>query len=367
MPVRFLAIFEPLNRALLATRPSLMKQQSKKIFVAGHESLLGAALVREIAARNELTNLIKRTPQQLDLSSQAATRDFLMSERPSQVYLTIGHPGSWSSEVPQDASESLHAELMTGINLIDASYRAGVKRLVLLGSACAYPANAPAPMAEEDLLSGKFNAQTETRSIAVIASLKLCESYNRMFGAQEGISYRCLLSATPFGRGARSMPQAVQTIPTMIGLIHGAKQRGERSVTLPFGERDRQEFLFAEDAARAAMCVMDLDTPAYNRHTQPARSFLNAGYGSDVTHASLAHSLAGIIRYSGNLSFAQTDTGHDRSNRLDSFRLRSMGWRPQLQMEDALAVTYFDFLSSERKQVASFPSPVGPLAKSLAR
>jgi GDP-L-fucose synthase len=324
-----------------------MTKAKEKIFVANHQGLLGAAVVRQITAQtHEHANVITAPPlQPIDLTDQVATRDYLLSEHPTQVCAALGDFAG-AHLLRSDASEQLYTGLISATNLVEASFRAGVKRLLLIGSSSAYPAEAMAPIAEEDLLTGPFSPSNQAPALATIAAIKLCESYNRSFGERQGISYRCLISATPFGPGSAT-PHAESVIHNLMRLISKAKEEEAPSVTLPLQANGRQEFLFADDVARAALFVMNMDNRQYANKTHPAHGFLNAGSGVDTSYKSLVYSLATLIGYPGTLRFQPARPEH-RSRRLDSHRLQSLGWRPQLDLEDALALTYLDFLSRER-------------------
>jgi len=178
--------------------------------------------------------------------------------------------------------------------------------------------------------------------------IRLCESYNRDYGDLCGISYRAMLTATPFGPGCHGKNAAQQVIGTLIARLHEAKEDDLPEVYLPYPSDGRQEFLYADDIAAAALYVMNVDTHLYASVTAPSRGFLNAGYGPDVSFCALAYTLAGIVGYGGKLSFASQPKQSIRSHRLDSHRLQSIGWRPQLDIEDALTLTYFDYVANRK-------------------
>ncbi len=231
---------------------------------------------------------------------------------------------------------------------MEQSLRSGVRRLVVVSTSCVYPQDAPAPLAEEDLLMGRPAPHCEAEALATVALIKLCESYNRDFSGTHGISYRCVVSATPFGPSQQPDARDKGVIGSMIEQMHQAKMLKAAQVSLPFEPDERQEFLYTDDVAAAALYVMDVEDHRYASVTTPSRGFLNAGYGKDVSHQALAHSLADVIGYRGKILFAPPSQEPGRSLLLDSHRLRSLGWRPQLGMEDALALTYFGYHSNRR-------------------
>ena len=330
------------TRASALTTVKAMRKAKDRIFIAYPDSMLSRAIARQIASHMHEYAEVLQCDQTLDLCCPVSTRDFLRREQPTQVYLPLAaHARDMSTtNLP---SNRLHQDLMTGANLVEQSLQAGVKQLLLVGTGCAYPSDTPSPLAEEDLLSGRPASDCETEAIATIALIKLCESYNQDFGSTHGISYRCMLSATPFGPGSPGTTHEQRVIATMIELLHKAKEENAEEVLLPYAPEGRQEFLHADDIAAAALYVMNVDSHRYASVTAPSRSFLNAGYGPDVGYRALAHTVAGIVGYHGRIGFDNAQTAHARSHRLDSHRLQSIGWRPQLDMEDALALTYFDY------------------------
>lgn len=327
-----------------------MSKRQEKILVVSHDSPQGAAIARLLPAQPETAEVLTLAGHQLDLRNQSATRDFLRRERPTQIYMSVGSLTNAVASSPAQSADRLLGDLMAATNLIGEAHRAGVKKLLLIGSSCVYPAQAPCPLAEEDLMCGRSNPQDEPQAIATIAALKLCQSHNWAFGPQDGTSYRCLLSPSVFGPAASDAPVSESLIPTLIRLIYQAKVEQVKSVNLPLASEGRAEWLYADDLAAAALHVMRLGPADYTAATQTPLSCLNAGYGPDTSNQALAHSLAGIIGYRGKLNFSASSGAPAPSRQLDSFRLTSLGWRPQLEIEDALSLTYLDFLAQERRK-----------------
>lgn len=325
-----------------------MRRAKDRIFIAHHDSMLGSAIARQVTRLlYEHADVLTPDAKTLNLCCPSATRDFLLQEQPTQVYLPLTAHDE-SALATSRHSDQIYSTLMAGINLMEQSLRAGVQRLLLVGAGCIYPQDAPAPLAEEDLLTGRPAPAWEAEALATQTLIKLCESYNQDYSTTHGISYRCMLSATPFGPGSPGKMQEQRVIATMIELLHKGKENNASEVLLPYTPEARQEFLYADDVASAALYVMNVDSHRYASVTTPSRGFLNAGYGPDVDYSALAHTLAGIVGYQGRIAFAHQQEVPGRSLRLDSHRLQSIGWRPLLDMEDALALTYFDYLANRK-------------------
>lgn len=330
-----------------------MRRAKDRIFIAHHNSMLGTAIARQVASHMpEYTELVLPQAQALDLRCPSATRDYLLREKPSQVYLPL-LPHAAHGSAHDRPSDQLYNTLMVGTNLVEQSLRAGVQRLMLVGSGCVYPLDAPTPLAEEDLQTGRPAPDCEVEAVATTALIKLCETYNRDYGSSHGVSFRCLLSATPFGPGFTGGTREQRVIACMIELIHKAKEDDSAEVLLPYSSEGRQEFLYADDIAAAALYLMNVDNHRYASVTAPSRAFLNAGYGPDVGYRALAHTVASVVGYRGLITFGASQDAPVRSLRLDSHRLQSIGWRPQLDMEDALALTYFDYLAHRQSMGVS--------------
>lgn len=321
-------------------------KQTEKIFVADHGGLIGTAITKLLIAEGG-AEVVTRTPAQLDLCNQSELRQFLFEEQPTQIYMSVGCVPPEGRREPSRLIE----EATKSANLLGEAHRAGVPRLLLVGCGCVYPVDAPAPHAEEDLLGGKIPAASAGHAMVVMAALKLCESINLARGDSAGSqtdAYRSLITATPFGPGLDGAAPAHKGIGALLQQLHDAKLQGATSTTLPLAEQERQDLLASSDVAAAALHVMRTEAIAFRRVATPTRGFLNVSHDTDMSNGALANTLASIVGYRGKVLFAPDRGQAGRSHRLDSFRLRSLGWRPKLAMEDALALTYLDLLSRER-------------------
>jgi GDP-L-fucose synthase len=270
-----------------------------KIFVAGHRGMVGSAIFRALQQAGQ-NNIVTRTRAELDLTDQAAVRHFFESEKPEVVYLAAARVGGIHANNTYPA-DFIYENLMMEANVIDAAFRNGVKRLLFLGSSCIYPRMAPQPMREDALLTGTLEQTNEPYAIAKIAGIKLCESYNRQYGASHGIDYRSVMPTNLYGPGDNYHPQNSHVIPALIRRFHEAKISEQPSVAIWGSGNPRREFLYVEDMAAACLHVMHLDKSNYDQHTEPMLSHINVGYGSDITISELAHEVARTVGYQGKI------------------------------------------------------------------
>ena len=327
-----------------------MVDQNSLIFVAGHRGMVGAAIVRALlAAGHPAERIVTRSHAELDLTEQAAVRAFFEQVRPDEVYLAAAKVGGIHANNTYPA-EFIYSNLMIEANVIDAAFRAGVRRLLLLGSSCIYPRLAPQPMREDALLTGVLEATNEPYAIAKIAGIKLCESYNRQYEASHGVDYRSVMPTNLYGPGDNYHPDNSHVIPGLIRRFHEAKIRGDAEVAVWGSGTPRREFLFVDDMATACLHVMRLDHGEYARQTQPMLSHINVGYGSDVSIAELARLVADVVGYGGRLVFDSSKPDGAPRKLMDSSRLQAMGWRPTVDLAQGLRLAYQDFLDNTNRQ-----------------
>lgn len=318
---------------------------SEKIFVAGHRGMVGSAIVRQLLDSGvPAERIVTRTHQQLDLTDQAAVREFFNAEKPAQVYLAAAKVGGIHANNTYPA-DFIYVNLMIEANVIDAAFRSGVKRLLFLGSSCIYPKMVEQPMREDALLTGTLEPTNEPYAIAKIAGIKLCESYNRQFGASHGIDYRSVMPTNLYGPGDNYHPENSHVIPALIRRFHEAKCNGLNEVAIWGTGTPRREFLYVDDMAAASLHVMNLSKEEYARQTQPMLSHINVGSGKDHAIIEIAAMIATVIGYTGNII---TDPGKpDGTPRklMDSSRLNRLGWMPKVGLAEGLAAAYQDFLN----------------------
>lgn len=319
---------------------------SPKIYVAGHRGMVGAAIVRHLLAQGHpASHIVTRTHAELDLTDQAAVRSFFATEKPDQVYLAAAKVGGIHANNTYPA-EFIYQNLMIEANVIEAAFRNGVQKLLFLGSSCIYPKMAPQPMAEDALLTGPLEPTNEPYAIAKIAGIKLCESYNRQYGASHGLDYRSVMPTNLYGPGDNYHPENSHVIPALIRRFHEAKVNGAPNVMLWGTGTPRREFLYVDDMAAASVHVMNLPKSTYDAHTTPMQSHINVGCGEDITIAELARLVAQAVGYTGEL--IQDTTKPDGAPRklMNSERLGNLGWRAQTSLTTGLQLAYADFLKT---------------------
>ena len=320
---------------------------SPKIYVAGHRGMVGSAVVTALRAQGH-TRLVLRTRAECDLTNQRSVIDLFAREKPDEVYLAAARVGGIHANNTYPA-DFIYSNLMVQANVIHAAYLHGVKRLLFLGSSCIYPRLAPQPMPEEALLTGALESTNEAYAIAKIAGIKMCESYNRQYGTD----FRSVMPTNLYGPGDNYHPDDSHVVPAMIRRFHDAKVNGAASVSVWGTGEPRREFLYVDDMAAACVHVMDLPRQDWDRVTSPQYRLLNVGFGSDVTIAELAHTVAAVVGYSGKVAFDSSRPDGTPRKLIDSSRLTSLGWKPHVDLKSGLALTYADFLAQPSALMAA--------------
>ncbi|MGR3509112.1 MAG: GDP-L-fucose synthase [Sulfitobacter sp.] len=316
-----------------------------KIYIAGHRGMVGSAILRQLQARNNAggaLTLITRTHAELDLTDQAAVRDFMAAEAPDVVILAAARVGGIMANNTYPA-DFIYDNLMIECNVIHQAFAAGVKRLLQLGSSCIYPRNAPQPMAEDALLTGVLEPTNEPYAIAKIAGIKLCESYNRQYG----VDYRSVMPTNLYGPGDNFHPQNSHVLPALIRRFHEAARDDLDEVVIWGTGTPKREFLHVDDMARASLFVLDLPKDIYAANTQPMLSHINVGTGRDVSIGALAQMVADVTGFKGKLVFDTSKPDGTMRKLMDVSRLTDMGWRARIDLKEGLQETYNWFLRQE--------------------
>ena len=321
--------------------------EESKIYVAGHRGMVGSAIVRHLLANGvKQAQIVTRTHSELDLTNQAAVQTFFAQEKPDQVYLAAAKVGGIHANNTYPA-EFIYDNLMMQANVIDAAFKNGVKKLLFLGSSCIYPKLAPQPMYEDALLTGTLESTNEPYAIAKIAGIKLCESYNRQYGASHGVDYRSVMPTNLYGPGDNYHPENSHVIPALIRRFHEAKLANAPSVAIWGTGTPKREFLYVDDMAAASVHVMNLSKPTYDQHTSPMLSHINVGYGADVSIAEAAQTIAQVVGYTGAVTFDTSKPDGTPRKWMDSSRLNSLGWQAQVPLIQGLTQAYQDFLNKQ--------------------
>jgi GDP-L-fucose synthase len=311
-----------------------------RIYVAGHRGLVGSAIVRRLRAAG-YQNLLLRASAELDLTSQAATDAFFAREQPDYVFLAAAKVGGIGANSTYPA-EFIHDNLAIAINVIDAAYRHGTKKLLNLGSSCIYPRLAPQPLTEDALLTGPLEPTNEPYAIAKIAAIKLCSAYNRQYGTE----FLSVMPTNLYGIGDNYDIERGHVLPTLIAKLHAAKVSGEDRVTLWGDGSPLREFLFSDDLAEAAVMVVERLTAA------EVGEFVNVGSGVEISIAELAELVQGVVyadvagRACEIVWDASKPNGTPRKL-MDSSKLHAViDWRPTTSLRQGVALAYADFLQS---------------------
>ena len=311
------------------------------IYVAGHRGMVGSALLRQLQ-RLGYANIVTRNHSELDLCDQAAVRHFFAAKPIDAVYLAAARVGGIHANNSYPA-EFIYQNLMIEANVIHEAWRAGVRRLLFLGSSCIYPKMAEQPMTEQALLTGPLEPTNEPYAVAKITGIKLCESYNRQYG----VDYRSVMPTNLYGPHDNFHLKNSHVIPAMMRRFHEAKLRGDSSVTVWGSGRPQREFLHVDDMAAASLHVMNLDPDFYASNTQPMLSHINIGSGIDCTIAELADTIKRVVGFEGELIFDTTKPDGSPRKLMDVSRLRALGWQATIALEEGLQDTYRWFVEHQ--------------------
>jgi len=321
-----------------------------KIYVAGHNGMVGSAIVRHLLAQDHpVDRIVTRAHKDLDLTNQSAVNKFFSAEKPDQIYLAAAKVGGIQANNIYPA-EFIYQNLMMQANVIDAAFRNGVKKLLFLGSSCIYPKFASQPMSEDALLTGTLEATNEPYAVAKIAGIKLCESYNRQYGASHGLDYRSVMPTNLYGPGDNYHPENSHVIPALIRRFHEAKVKETPNVTIWGTGTPRREFLYVDDMAAASVHVMNLSQASYSQHTKPMLSHINVGCGHDVTIMQIAQAVAITVGYKGPIHIDPSKPDGTPRKLMDSSRLQALGWNAKVDLDSGLKEAYKDFLQKYATQ-----------------
>ena len=301
------------------------------IYVAGHRGMVGSALVRELQQRGH-TNLILRTSAELDLREQAAVFAFLEETRPVHVYLAAAKVGGIHANNAYKA-DFLFNNLQMQANVIEGSRRAGVEKLLFLGSSCIYPKHAPQPMGEDALLTGALEPTNEPYAIAKIAGLKMCDAYRD----QHGCNFISAMPTNLYGPGDNYHPENSHVLPAMIRRFHEARESGTQEVVCWGTGSPMREFLHVDDLAHACLHLMDVHNEA---------GWVNVGTGQDVTIRELAETVADVVGYRGAIRWDSSKPDGTPRKLLDVGKMSDLGWKAKTPLRQGIEEVYADFQSA---------------------
>ena len=320
-----------------------------KIFVAGHNGLVGSAIVKKLRVKG-YNDILTADRKKLDLLNQKAVFNYLKKNKPKIVIIAAAKVGGIHANNAYPA-EFIYDNLMMQANIIDAAFNNGVKKLLFLGSSCIYPKLVTQPMSEEALMTGSLEPTNEPYAVAKIAGIKLCESFNRQYGKSHGVDYRSLMPTNLYGQGDNYHPENAHVIPALIGRFHEAKINDAPTVLIWGSGTPFREFLYVDDMAEASVYVMNLEKSIYDEHTQPMLSHINAGSGDDLTIAELAKTISKVVGYNGQIIFDSTRPDGAPRKLMNTTRLNKLGWHARVKLADGLYFAYQDFLKTVAKKL----------------
>ena len=312
----------------------------KRIYVAGHRGMVGSAICRQLSLRDDI-ELVVKTHKELDLTVQKDVDAFFEQEKIDQVYLAAAKVGGIYANNTFPA-EFIYQNLMIESNIIHSAHKAGIQKLLFLGSSCIYPKFAEQPMNESALLMGILEPTNEPYAIAKIAGIKLCESYNRQYGRD----YRSVMPTNLYGINDNFHPENSHVIPALMRRFHEAKESGAPEVIVWGTGTPMREFLYVDDMAAASVHVMELDEAIYQQNTQPMLSHINVGTGVDCSIREMAETMASVVGYQGKIVFDVTKPDGTPRKLMDVTRLKNLGWQYRYNLHEGLSLTYKWFIEN---------------------
>ena len=312
----------------------------KRIYVAGHRGMVGSAICRQLSLRDDI-ELVVKTHKELDLTVQKDVDAFFAQEKIDQVYLAAAKVGGIYANNTFPA-EFIYQNLMIESNIIHSAHKAGIQKLLFLGSSCIYPKFAEQPMNESALLTGILEPTNEPYAIAKIAGIKLCESYNRQYGRD----YRSVMPTNLYGINDNFHPENSHVIPALMRRFHEAKESGAPEVIVWGTGTPMREFLYVDDMAAASVHVMELDEEIYQKNTQPMLSHINVGTGVDCSIREMAETMASVVGYQGKIVFDVTKPDGTPRKLMDVTRLKNLGWQYRYNLHEGLSLTYKWFIEN---------------------
>lgn len=312
-----------------------MTNLDQRVFVAGHRGMVGAAITRELHRRG-YQHVLTRNRTELDLENQNQVHRFFSTTPVDVVYLAAAKVGGILANQNHPV-DFLYKNLMIQCNVIRAAYAAGVRKLLFLGSSCIYPREAPQPIREDALLTGPLEATNEPYAIAKIAGLKLCEAYQREYGAR----FICAMPTNLYGPHDNYDLHSSHVLPALIRKFHEGREAGRESVTIWGTGTPLREFLYVDDLAKA--CVMLMEHP-------DAEGIYNIGAGKDISIADLAALVARVVGYQGRIVYDTSKPDGTPRKLMDSSRVGALGWQPAVSLSDGIALAYQHFLRERADQ-----------------
>ncbi len=310
----------------------------KKIFLAGHNGMVGSAIHRLLKSRKNI-KIITCSHSELDLCDQKAVKNFMEIERPDEVIFAAAKVGGIHANNTYPA-DFIYQNLQMQSNLIHYSHMENVEKILFLGSSCIYPKYAKQPMKEDALLTGFLEETNEPYAIAKIAGIKLCESYNRQYGRD----YRSVMPTNLYGPGDNYHQENSHVVPGLIRRFHEAKVNNQEKVVVWGTGNPRREFLYVDDMAKASIFIHELDKSKFEKNVKKMQSHVNIGTGIDLTIKELAQTIKLVVGYKGRIIFDTTKPDGTPRKLLNVDLIKKLGWKAQTKLIDGLTSSYHDYL-----------------------
>lgn len=321
----------------------MMNETKKRIFVAGHNGMVGSAIVRQLEKAKDV-EIVVRSRKEMDLLNQQAVYDFFQNEKIEQVYLAAAKVGGIHANNTYPA-DFIYENLMIECNIIHSAHMANIQKLLFLGSSCIYPKLAEQPMSESALLTGTLEETNEPYAISKIAGIKLCESYNRQYGRD----YRSVMPTNLYGPGDNFHPENSHVIPALLRRFHEAKLNGDKEVIAWGSGKPMREFLYVDDMAAATVHIMKLDETIYGQNTEPMLSHINVGTGIDCEIRELVETVAKVVGFEGSIKFDVSKPDGAPRKLMNVERLKSLGWSASVDLQVGLRLAYQWFIDNQDK------------------
>jgi len=308
-------------------------ESNKVIFVAGHRGMVGSAIVRALKDRGA-SNIVTRTSKELDLRNRTEADQIFEQEKPEVVYLAAAKVGGILANATYPADFLVDNILIT-TNVIDASCKHGVEKLLFLGSSCIYPRLASQPISEEALLTGPLEPTNEAYALAKIAGLKMCDAFRK----QHGCNFISAMPTNLYGPGDNYHPENSHVLPALIRRFHEAVRDGENEVVCWGSGSPKREFLHVDDLAKGLLHLMD-------HHN--SEGWINIGTGEDLTIKELALTIANVVGYRGDVIWDTSRPDGTPRKLLNVDRINEMGWKAEIELRHGIESVYADYLSHEK-------------------
>lgn len=305
-------------------------KKNAKIYVAGHRGMVGSAIVRRLQG-NCYTNIVTRTHDELDLVNQQSVTEFFAVEKPDYVFMAAARVGGIHANNTYRA-DFIYENLLIEANVIGAAHKAGVDRMLFLGSSCIYPRDCPQPIREDYLLTGLLEQTNEPYAIAKIAGVKLCDSFNAQYGTQ----YVSAMPTNLYGPNDNYDLNKSHVLPALIRKAHEAKMRGDRQLVVWGSGTPMREFLYVDDMAEACVYLMEKGIAA---------GLFNIGTGTDVTIRELAEIVMDVVGFTGEIVFDRSKPDGTPRKLLNVDRINELGWKAKTSLRDGISKAYADFRS----------------------